>query len=134
MAHAAGSYAWLVSHVWEALERRTGYAPCPLPGRNVFGAYCPVGCGGTLAITFMDDPPRYRVSSNAELPADPERCLNCGRRGGWLYTLDDQDAVCWYCHQLRLGGDGSLPEPGVEDGANRCSTGCSSAEIREAIA
>jgi hypothetical protein len=129
-----GSYAWVVRSVWEALERRTGYPPCPLPGRNMIGAYCPVGCGGTLAITFLDSPPRWRVSSNAETPADPQPCPECGRRGGWLYTLDDQAAVCWQCHQLRLGGDGSLPEPGVENGANRCSRGCTFPEIFEALA
>lgn len=133
-SYPPGTYAWLVERVRTAIERRTGYPPCLLPGVGQLGAYCPVGCGGTVKITFLDNPPRYRVSSAAQAPTQPQPCPRCDARGGWLYTLDRQDAVCWHCYQLRLGGDGSLPEPGVQSGVNRCSHGCTADEIRRALA
>lgn len=56
-------YSLLVRKVWQGIERETGRPPCPLAADRV-GAFCPVGCGGTLAITFFDgDPPRATVES-----------------------------------------------------------------------
>ena len=38
-------------------------SPVPLPGVGRLGAYCPVGCGGTLLVQFLDRPPRLRLTS-----------------------------------------------------------------------
>lgn len=43
-------------------------------------------------------------------------CSECGDPGAGRYALPGQEPACWPCYQERLGGDGSIPEPGV-DGA-----------------
>ena len=68
-----GTYQWFVRSVWAALEDRT-QMPVFLIGRGRLAAYCPVRCGGTLAIQFVDTVhgPDAIVSSNHG--ADVGRC------------------------------------------------------------
>ena len=47
------AYALLVRRVWRRIEERTGWPPAYL-ARDRIGVLCPVGCGGTLAIRFVD--------------------------------------------------------------------------------
>jgi len=59
-----GTYAWFVRSVWAALEDRTQH-PVFLIGRGQLAAYCPVRCGGTLAIKFVDTkPPEAIITSD----------------------------------------------------------------------
>ncbi len=42
-------------------------------------------------------------------------CPGCGVPGGGRYAISGQEPVCWPCHQKRMGGDGSIPEPDDSD-------------------
>lgn len=64
-------YALLVRSVWQAIERKTGWPPCYL-SRDRIGGYCPVGCGGTLAVQFLDSPPRAQFETY--VGAADDRC------------------------------------------------------------
>jgi hypothetical protein len=67
-----GTYPWLVRRTWRRLEQRTGWPPAYL-NRDHIGSYCPVGCGGTVAVQFLDSPPRLRFES-----ARGEDCCSSG--------------------------------------------------------
>ena len=62
-----GGYAWFVGKVWTGLQARTPDMPVFHLEASRIAAYCPVGCGGVLAIRFIDtrDGPEAIVESSA---------------------------------------------------------------------
>jgi hypothetical protein len=58
--------------VWQAIERTTGHKPAYL-SRDWIGADCPVGCGGTVAVQFLDNPPRIRIAATTDYDR-PDQC------------------------------------------------------------